>query len=103
MFVEPYVEQLKRQMAEMMKALEREKSRDQHAKENLVSAGKRGTTNPAPQPLETPTRGPKIGTLDKFDVTRGSQAKTYVVQMVLCIAANPLMFPNNQSFLQSCT
>lgn len=60
------VKQLKRQMADMMKALEKEKSGRQQAKAKLVLAGTSNTKNPIPQPLQTPKCGPRIGDLGQI-------------------------------------
>ncbi|KNZ62734.1 uncharacterized protein VP01_1228g4 [Puccinia sorghi] len=71
-----------------------EKTCCQQAKEKLVSAGT-SNTNPIPQSLQTPIRGLKIGTPEKFDGTRGSKSKTYGVQVALSIVTKPSMFPND--------
>ncbi|KNZ52107.1 uncharacterized protein VP01_3692g1 [Puccinia sorghi] len=47
--------------------------------------------------LQIPTCGPKRGTLDRLEGTRGAKAKTFGVQVELYIAANPSIFPKNRS------
>ncbi|KNZ55510.1 uncharacterized protein VP01_265g12 [Puccinia sorghi] len=89
------VKQLQQQRENMMRVLDKEKYHHQQAKARFVSVGISNTTKPAPQPLQTPTRGPKIGTWDKFDGTKGAKAKTYSVQVVLYISSKPSMFPEN--------
>ncbi|KNZ61563.1 hypothetical protein VP01_1384g4 [Puccinia sorghi] len=80
------VEKLKEQMADMMKALEKEKSHRKQAKEKLVSAGTSNTIKTA-----------------QFDGTRGAKAKIYGVQVALYIAAQCSLKTAQRSSSQSCT
>ncbi|KNZ58366.1 uncharacterized protein VP01_1944g3 [Puccinia sorghi] len=91
------VEQLKQQMADKMKVLEKEKSSCQQFKAKFVSAVKRNATNLSLQPLQVPTRRPKIGTPDRFDGTRGAKDTKYSIQVAFYISAKTSMFPNDCS------